>query len=262
MGLFSNAIKSFTAPIVSAHKSVYDAVKPSGNAAPGYSAPYGETVYGRPQSQFAINSAASGGRSSLAPTMGDMYADTGTTRPQPFSGSMRTTFSGGGNNMFGGGFNGNHISDFLKRYADRSNLDTQTNSPGIRWNDTTANQPGGVNAYRYAWEQPGFSQPVQSGVPAPTYAQQNALEQTPQQPMFDAPASSQPISNAESTQGWGFTGNNQPATFGQPATYNSNTQPSSGGYNQWGGTYAPQQEEQASSIFGSPANATSGFGRF
>lgn len=209
-------------------------------------------TYGRPQTRLAMNEAQNPYNND-APTIGDYRTDMNIAPTVNF----HSRFLGGNSTSFlkkrtfpitnpdinstittpfGGGYS-RHAGQNI---AALNNFNKDTSR---RWEDTNGSQLGGKQAYRYAWEQPGF-QNQNTNQTIPTPEQQWSLQQTPEAPKMSSPASSQPISNDTSTKGWGFSGNNKPATFGnQDVNFQTNPQAYQGGYTGgynptlWSGNY-------------------------
>jgi len=138
--------------------------------------------YGRPQTSIAMNQAENV-QNTLAPTRADWNADGGQGITKYKRSSM------------GGHYN-------VDPYAQ---VQSQLQDPSMGWTDTNGILAGGKQAYRYAWEQPGFQPQNQNYTPALTPAETNVVQQAPPKfGGFDFTDGAMPAMNTASTEGMGF----------------------------------------------------------
>lgn len=206
--MFSKAIKTLSNPAsllnpVAALNAVGTAASGGfmrgGNPARAYKMPYSVSTYARPQRQFAMNQATN------PTTYGDAYADKVMRKPSAvrYVGPQSTGFGGGGNSgMFDGG------SLIKNNVVNPNNALPGANEAGLSWADFNGPDAGGMQAYRYAWQQPGYQAPTYK----PEISQQDLS--VVNQPAPDVTSNAwksdvQPRMNAASTSGWGFN-NTQP----------------------------------------------------
>jgi len=188
-------------------------------------------TYARPQTRFAMEQAETPSNI-LAPTIGDYRTDM-NIRPKasnPWSkGNNWGSYNNGKNSDI------NSTEGFGNKNGGRYNVHSAQNmaafnsfnqDPARRWTDTNGADLGGKEAYRYAWEQPGYQTP--SHMLSLNQQEANTVNQAaPVQPRMNVPASAQPYSVESTGTGWGFNGNNNPATLGngqENPFYNANTQ--------------------------------------
>jgi hypothetical protein len=217
MGFFKKALREIgdihqKAGNVLSGGLIKDPYRKSGSSLVGYN-PYGNAPsYGRPQfdisKQDAMNSFNGMLSPTSAPTQGDLYKDAGYVPRNNFP--NRNAFNLGQENL----------SKMFPRV--RSNASFQEtpyfeNSPGLNWTDNNAQELGGKEAYRYNWQQPGYSAPSSPLRPLSTIDQGVINQSVPDMSRnaWTPAVNSIPTMNASSTNGMGFGSNtNTTGAFG------------------------------------------------